>query len=58
MKRVARDKDEVIVIIPRVVWLTVVVVEPPFAIVVIHVEQIEVAIAICNVCRAIYTTTY
>jgi len=50
MKRVATEKDETVVVIPVIVSLAIVVVEPRIAVVPIDVEQVRVAVRI-RFCR-------
>lgn len=53
MKRVATEEHEAIVVIPAIVCVTIVVVEPWVSIVPVDVEQVRVAVRIrhCRECR-------
>lgn len=46
MKRFARQEDEVIVSIPPVVRVVPIRVEIPLAIIVVHIEQVHIAVGI------------
>jgi hypothetical protein len=46
MKRFARQKDEAIVSIPPVVGVVPIRIEIPLAIIVVHIEQVRVAVGI------------
>ena len=49
MKRFARQEDKPIVVIPLVVWPTVVVIEPRLTIVIsIDIEEFQVAVTVGN----------
>ena len=50
MKRFARpDEHEAVVAIPEVVGVTVVAIEPAIAVVVIHLEDVEVTVRVGSV---------
>ena len=50
MKRVAGAEDKLVVSIPEVVRITIVAVEPPTVLIVLHVEDVQIAIRIAE-CR-------
>jgi hypothetical protein len=56
MKRVAPDKDELIVGIPEVGRIIPVRVEPKPVIILLHIKDVQVAIRVRNVQDAIRTT--
>lgn len=56
MKRVAGTEDEPVVGIPAVVGLAIVAVQPQTIVIVLHVEDVQIAVRVaeCIVCRLIH----
>ena len=48
MKRVAGTEDELVVSVPEVVRVAIVAVEPATVVIVLHVEDVEVAVRIAE----------